>query len=185
MADNSEKTPSGRLLSSLLPKSRLLMEDKPEKMSAGRLLSVFFAKESERNADNPSKSPAFSAVMLWSLRLRLVIKARCAAVTSLAESTPGTSATILSWTCCVRSLTGVNSAPLSCACTLPVPCIPYINNIAVTIDSTVFRFTVSVFMITPFRRFFDSIVKPIINWALSNSLNANLPITGIQTGNPN
>ena len=117
MVESPEKTFAGRLLNSLLPKSRLLMADKPEKIPAGRLLSVFFAKESERNADNPSKSPVFSAVMLWSLRLRLVIKARCAAVTSLAESTPGTRATILSWTCCVRSLTGVNSGALSCACT--------------------------------------------------------------------
>ena len=96
MEERPEKTPSGRLLSWLLPKSRLFIEDVPEKIPVGRLLSVFFAKESERNADNPSKSPTFSAVMLWLLRLRLVIKARCAAVTSLAASTPGTSATIVS-----------------------------------------------------------------------------------------
>ena len=161
MEDNPENTPSGRLLSVLLPKSRLLMADNPEKMPAGRLLSVFLAKESERNEDKPSKSPAFSVVMLWSLRLRLVIKARCEAVTSLAESTPGTNATIVSRTCCVRSLTGVNSGALPCACTLPAPCIPYINNIAVTIDSTIFLFTVSTFMINSFVNFSTSMCNRV------------------------
>ena len=56
---------------------------------------------------SPLKSPVFNELMDLLLRDKLEIAARCAAVTSAAEETPGTAATIASRTCGVRSLTGV------------------------------------------------------------------------------
>ena len=55
---------------------------------------------------NPLKSPDFSDVMPLDVPDSEVIAARCVSVTSSALLIPGTALTILSRTCCVRSLSG-------------------------------------------------------------------------------
>ena len=82
----------------------LVRDVNPE--SADISLMELTARLSVVSEVNPLKSLVFNDVISAPPMLREVILARCAVVTSFAESTSGTAATIASRTCWVRSLRG-------------------------------------------------------------------------------
>ena len=75
-----------------------MSEVNPAKIPSGKLLSRFPYRFRLVMLDNPEKSPDFRAEMSLLRKSKLVIAARCVAVTSAAAVTPGTAATIASRT---------------------------------------------------------------------------------------
>ena len=106
------KMPAGRLRNSFCCRLRFLSVLRLSKMRSGNAVKSLAFSQSDVSDDRPEKSPAFSEVIDSLDRLRLVIAARSASVTSLAELTPSV-ATIASRTCGVRSLTGMKKVPPS------------------------------------------------------------------------
>ena len=93
----------------LSPNRSVVKAVNPSKIPSGRLLSRLPYRFRVVSPVSPERSPDFRAVIPLERRLRLVIAARCASVTSEAEVTPA-AAMIASRTRSVRSLTGGISA---------------------------------------------------------------------------